>query len=78
MVYSFTINLSESEAIALKAAIEHYQGYCVAAQKDGPVVPYFAQALSLEDVMKKLEAETTRKFNEANWNEPPPEEERFW
>jgi hypothetical protein len=53
MEYSFTINLTESELIALEAAIEHYRDVCVKAQSDGPKEPYFVHVLDMNEVTKK-------------------------
>jgi len=52
--YAYTLTLSDSEMLALDAAIEHYRAFCRQQLASGEGCPYWAHARSMEAIGARL------------------------
>lgn len=51
--YAYSITLTDSELIALRAALNYYQNRCLGELTEGPCAPYWAHNEAIKDIQKK-------------------------
>ena len=58
--YRYSIDVNDSEMIALSAALEMYLRHCNEQLAEGPKAPYFAHRQSILDIQKHIRDKPTR------------------
>ncbi len=58
--YRYTIELDDSETIALEAALRLMEDYCKMQLSDGPKAPYWAYQQSVRSLLEKLKESTEK------------------
>jgi hypothetical protein len=56
--YAYKIVLNDTEAIALKAALDMFIEHCEEKLNNGPRAPYWAQQRAAQRILKKLYLDT--------------------